>query len=251
MIRVEQLSKRYGERAAIDAVTMDVAAGEVHGFLGANGSGKTTTLKCITGLLHPDAGRVTIADIDVAKDPVAARRQFGFLPENQYLYPELTAAEYLRFLGRLRNVPDAAVAAHGERFLRVLALAEFKEALIGGFSMGMKKKLALAGALLGDPSLVILDEPTNGMDPPAVALFKDVIRELRKRGRTVLIASHHLDFVADLADRCTLLEQGKVIARGTLEEWRQQAQLPNATLEQLFLKLTGRTLTDVAELFPS
>lgn len=249
MIQIIGLKKSYGDAVALKGVGMDVAPGEVHGFIGANGAGKTTALKCIVGLLQPDQGSIHIGEVDALKRPIEAKRRFGFLPESHYLYPELTADEYIRFIARLRGVPDADAKAHADRFLRAFGLEEARHSYIGGYSMGMKKKTALAGCLVGDPPLIILDEPTNGLDPPSVVLFKEIIRELRKRGRTVLVASHNLPFLEDLADRFTMIDQGAVVAAGPLEALRAAAGTPGATLEDLFIHLTGRKITGVENLF--
>ncbi|MFC1586804.1 ABC transporter ATP-binding protein [Planctomycetota bacterium] len=251
MINIERLTKCYDKLKAVNDLSMHVGAGSVHGLLGANGSGKTTTLKCIVGLLKPDSGSIAVNGIDISADPVQVKRQFGYLPENQFLYPELTAEEYLRFIGRLRGIADAEVCAHADRFFKVFNLEEVRNAMIGSYSMGMKKKTALAGSLIGEPPLLILDEPTNGLDPPTVYLFKEIIRELEKRGTTVLIASHNLPFLENLAGGFTLIDQGRVVAAGSLQDLKTRHNMPEATLEDIFIHLSGRKISGVEELFDS
>lgn len=239
MLVVRGLVKSFGAKRVLDGVDLDVRAGEIVGLLGANGAGKSTTNRLISGLLVPEAGTVEIAGHDLARAPEAALAQLGYMPEAPALYPELTVAETLRLVGDLRGLEGA-----GEWAAKMLALFDLEHAVdqpVSALSMGMRRKLTLAWALAGDPGLLVLDEPTNGFDPPAVALFKQIVVELRRRGRAVLVSSHILALLEPLCDRVAILEGGRLCAAGTIEELRVQAGLPGADLEALYLALTGRT----------
>lgn len=247
---VSDLHKAYGDNAVLKGVGFSVEAGQVVGLLGANGAGKSTTGRLIAGLLRPDQGQVLIGGVDVAAQPERALAQLGYMPEAPFFYPELTVAETLRLVGDLRGLATADRDAWIDRSLQVLDLEPARDRRVSALSMGMRRKLSLAAALAGEPSLMLLDEPTNGLDPPAVALFKDVIIELRRRGRGVLVSSHLLALLEPLCDRLAILESGEVRAAGTLAELRQQAGLgDDADLEAIYLKVTGRERSEVAELF--
>lgn len=238
-IEIAEVSKSYGEKKALDGVSFSVAPGEVFGLLGANGSGKTTLNRCIATLLRPDEGSIAVAGHDTSTDPDGVRAAIGYLAEFPTLYPALTAEEFLRFLGGLRGV---GVADCDERIDRWLGLFEMRDAralALGGFSQGMKRKIALAGALIADPSVVLLDEPTNGLDPPSVYLFRQVIASLKDQGKTVLLSSHVLPLVEQACDRMAVLSGGHLKAVGTLDELRSEAGRPSADLEELFLHFSG------------
>jgi sodium transport system ATP-binding protein len=238
-ISVERISKSYGSKQALNDVSFEVAQGEVLGLLGANGSGKTTLNRCVATLLRPDAGRIVVAGHDAATAPDAVRKELGYLAEFPTFYPTLSAEEFLRFLGGLRGVSDAVLAERIDRWIGLFELQEARALPMGGFSQGMKRKIALAGALIGDPRVVLLDEPTNGLDPPSVYLFRQVIRSLKEQGHTVLLSSHVLPLVAQSCDRVAILAGGTLRALGTIEELRAEASMPGADLEELFLHFSG------------
>ncbi len=239
MIRLEDVRHAYGDVQALDGVSLTVAPGEVFGLLGANGSGKSTLNRCIATLLRPDGGRIEVAGHDVASDPDGARGALGYLAEFPVLYPSLSAEEFLRFVAGVRGVPRAEAGERIDRWLALFELDGARGQRLGGFSQGMGRKVALAAALVGEPQVVLLDEPTNGLDPPSVWLFRQVIANLREQGRTVLLSSHVLPLVHAACDRVGILAGGRLRAVGTVDELREQAQRPDADLEELFLLHSG------------
>ncbi len=239
MIDVIDVGKSYGSKRALQGVSFSVHGGEVLGLLGANGSGKTTLNRCIATLLRPDEGRIVVAGSDVATDPDGVRAAIGYLAEFPTLYPSLSAEEFLLFLAGLRGVPGAIAEERIGRWLALFELQDARRLALGGFSQGMKRKIALAGALIAEPKVVLLDEPTNGLDPPSVYLFRQVIDKLRRDGCTVLLSSHVLPLVQQACDRVAILAEGRLQAVGTIEELAIRAERPGADLEELFLHYSG------------
>lgn len=236
MIEVRGLVKRYGRLAAVDGVDLRAGAGEVLALLGPNGAGKSTTIKAITGLIRPSAGSVLVGGHDVTRSPVAAKAVLGYVPDRPYLYPKLTGRELLRFLGRLRSVPDAEgrAAALLERF----ELVEVQNERIEAYSHGMRQKLTFCAALLHDPQVLIIDEPMVGLDPRAARDVRRLMRERADAGRTVLLTTHQIDVAEETADRVTLLDRGRVAAEGSLADLRSRVGDDRARLEAIFLALT-------------
>jgi ABC-2 type transport system ATP-binding protein len=239
VILVDCVEKSYGDVRALKSVSFEVRAGEVFGLLGANGAGKTTLNRCIATLIRPDSGRIEVAGCDVEKDPDGVRAALGYLAEFPQLYPALSAEEFLRFAGGLRGVSGDELSSRIDRWLELFELQEARGRPLKGFSQGMLRKTALAATLLGEPRVVLLDEPTNGLDPPSVYLFRRVLEGLRDEGRTVLLSSHVLPFVAKVCDRIGILAGGGLRAVGTQAELRIEANLPDADLEELFLHFSG------------
>lgn len=239
MIRVDAVRKSYGQVLALDGVSLEVKSGEVFGLLGANGSGKTTLNRCIATLLRPDAGTIEVGGHDLAEAPDAARAALGYLAEHPVLYPSLSGEEFLAFVGGLRGVPPDEAKRRADRWLGLFELTEAARQPVGGYSQGMARKVALAAALIGEPQVVLLDEPTNGLDPPSVYLFRQVIERLKEEGRTVLLSSHVLPLAERACDRIGILAAGKLVALGTLADLRDAAGRPEADLEELFLHFAG------------
>lgn len=239
MIRVRGVRKAYGPVQALDGVSLEVGRGEVLGLLGANGSGKTTLNRCIATLIQPDEGLIEVGGHSSEHEPDAVRARLGYLAEYPVIYPALSAREFLSFVGGLRGLSAAEAREQGERWLSLFELSEAADKPLGGYSQGMGRKTALAATLLGEPEAVLLDEPTNGLDPPSVFLFRKVIERLREEQRAVLLSSHVLPFVEQACDRIAVLVDGAVVATGTLEELREQADRPGANLEELFLRFSG------------
>jgi ABC-2 type transport system ATP-binding protein len=244
MIEVESVEKSYGELPALRGVSLRVAAGETFGLLGLNGAGKSTLSKILVGLLRADRGRVSVAGIDPARDPVLARRKLGYLPEESILYDELTAREHVETVAALRGLPGEQARARAARILEFLELDAAKDRPTGGYSRGMRRKTAIACALVGDPEVLLLDEPTDGLDPDGARRFSEVLAELKRRGRALVIASHILPLIERRCDRVGILDRGTLVAQGTLEELRAQTGEPGADLERLFLLLTKREEKD-------
>jgi len=236
VIEVERLVKRYGVHLAVDGVDLRVRPGEVVALLGPNGAGKSTTIRAITGLLRPTAGRVRVCGHDVVRAPLAAKSQLGYVPDRPYLYPKLTARELLRFVGRLRGVEDGDRKA--DAWLEAFALAPVGNELIETYSHGMRQKLTFAAALLGEPAVLVVDEPMVGLDPRAARQVRDLMRAHADRGRTVLLTTHAMDVAEVLADRVVVLHRGRVAAQGAMAELRSAAGTGEADLEAIFLRLT-------------
>ena len=239
MIVVDGVEKSYGETRALRGVSFEVQEGEVFGLLGANGAGKTTLNRCIATLIRPDAGRIQVAGCDTATDPDGVRAALGYLAEFPQLYPSLSADEFLRFAGGLRGVDGTELDGRIDRWVELFELDDARGRALKGFSQGMLRKTALAAALIGDPEVVLLDEPINGLDPPSVYLFRQVVEGLREQGKTVLLSSHVLPFVAKVCDRIGIVADGSMQAVGTLDELAAAANRPGADLEELFLHFSG------------
>ncbi len=239
MIQVQNLSKRYGKFLAVDDVSLDVPRGEIHGFLGPNGAGKTTSIRVIAGLLKPTSGRVIISGHDLARDPEAAKRSLGFIPDRPFLYEKLTAAEFLRFHGGLYGMNGAGLEARAREMLDLFELGRWAGELIEAFSHGMKQRLVMCSAFLHRPSSVLVDEPMVGLDPRGARLIKDVFRSMSRRGVAVLMSTHTLEVAQEMCDRISIIVGGRIIACGSVDELRRQAGSPEDPLTAVFLKLTG------------
>ncbi|MEA4884782.1 MAG: ABC transporter ATP-binding protein [Clostridia bacterium] len=252
MLRIENLSKSYkkGSVRAVDCLNLDVSAGEIFGFLGPNGAGKTTTIKMIVGLLSPDSGSITVDGKSVSQDPVAAKSRMGFVPDNPDLFEKLTGVEYLNFMADVYGVPSAIRKERAAELLRMFELEGAVRDIIASYSHGMRQKLALSGALLSRPKLLVLDEPMVGLDPKSAHLFKDLINKHCEDGGTVFFSTHVLEVAERLCHRVGIISHGKLIALGTLDELRKGARgtasgtsgeigVPGEeSLEELFLQLT-------------
>lgn len=232
------LERRFGPVRAVDGISMEVRPGEIVGFLGANGAGKTTTLRCLSGLLRPDRGEIVIAGHDLARAPLAARRAMGFVPDRPFLYERLTPREFLGFIATLYSLEPARASADAEALLARLELDAFADVTLEALSSGNRQKTAIAAALLHAPALLLLDEPMNALDPPAVHALKALLRERAQAGAGVLVSTHQLDVAERFVDRLVLLHAGRVIADGAFAELRQGHD--DATLEALFLRLTRK-----------
>src|SRR3982074_3195225 len=233
------LTKNYGKLAAVRDLSLEVGAGEVFGFLGPNGAGKTTTIRMLTGLVRPSSGSAVVAGYDVAAEPREVKRRVGYLAETPYLYGKLSGREFLAFMGGLYEVPPALARQRAERLLILFELAEKADDRVETYSHGMRQKLALAGAMLHEPPVLFLDEPTSGLDPRSARLVKDLLLGLGERGHTVFLSTHVLEIAEHLCHRVGIIDHGHVVATGTLEELRHQAQREAGSLEDIFLQLTG------------
>lgn len=238
MISFENVSKSYGALKAVDNLSMEVPDGEVFGFIGPNGAGKTTTIKLMTGVIQPDTGSIRLNGVDMAKNPIEAKRMFGFVPDTFDMYERLTGLEYLRFMGDIYGVPVEKRKRHIEKYLALFELEKAASQQIRGYSRGMKQKLAITGALIHEPSIWILDEPMVGLDPQSVYLLKEEMRLHSESGRTVFFSTHVLDVAERLCDEIAVIKHGRLIAKGTLAELRGGDQ--QSTLEQLFMELVEK-----------
>jgi ABC-2 type transport system ATP-binding protein len=238
MIAISNLVKRYGSFTAVDGISLQVAAGEIHGFLGPNGAGKTTTLRMIAGLLQPTSGRITVNGHDMAADPVQAKASLGFIPDRPFIYEKLTAAEFLRFHGGLYGL-NGDVDTRVREMLDLFELRRWENELIESFSHGMKQRLVMSSAFMHRPHAVAVDEPMVGLDPRGARLIKDVFRRMSERGVAILMSTHTLEVAQEMCQRVSIILKGQIIAHGTVGEVVAQAGGEETQLTSVFLKLTG------------
>lgn len=238
MIEITAVSKSYsgGSKKAVDNLDLTVKPGEIFGFLGPNGAGKTTTIKMLVGLLRPDAGTIRINGYDMADQPLEAKRQIGYVPDTPEVYDRLTGLEYLNFIGDIYNVPAAARQERIQRFATTFELTGALTDRISSYSHGMQQKLVLMAALLHNPPVWILDEPMVGLDPRSAHLLKELMAEHTRSGNTLFFSTHVLEVAERLCDRVAIIQRGRIIAHGTLEELR--ARQNGESLEEIFLELT-------------
>ena len=250
MLEVRHVWKHYGGTAALRDVSFHVAPGEIVGYLGANGSGKSTTARIVTGLLEPSRGTVHYRGRDIALDLVAYRQRLGYVPEEPSLYGYLSGREYLELIAQLRALPDEVIANRIPALLRLLSIADAAELDISGYSKGMKQKVLLIAALLHDPDVLVLDEPEAGLDVTASLVLRHLVATLAREGKAVLYSSHVLDTVERVCSRVLVLHEGACVAAGTPQELRRL--LSQDSLEQVFAQLVlrqdpERTALDIAD----
>jgi ABC-2 type transport system ATP-binding protein len=235
------LTRTFGQKIAVKDLNLQVEQGEFFGFLGPNGAGKSTTIKMLTGLLRPTRGTAFVAGIDVWKDPLAARARMGVLPEYLNLYERLTGREFVSFAGHMYGLAEADIKKRTEELLQILTLAEDANTLIVDYSVGMRKKVALAAALIHRPQVLFLDEPFEGIDPVSSRVIRAILQELTRRGTTIFFSSHIMEVVEHLCTRVGIINQGNLVAQGTLAELRELANSASkdATLEDIFLQVIG------------
>jgi ABC-2 type transport system ATP-binding protein len=250
MIKLSNLSKRYGSFTAVDDLSLEIPAGQLFGFLGPNGAGKTTTLRMIAGILKPTGGHVAIAGQDIHDHPLAAKARLGYIPDRPFVYDKLTGAEFLRFTASLFGQEGPLVERRITELLELFELAPWKDELTESYSHGMRQKLIISSALVHKPEVIVVDEPMVGLDPKSGRLLKDLFRRFVDRGGTVLMSTHTLEIAEEMCDQIAIMHKGQLIAHGTMAELREQHTAGNATLEELFLKLTGGvTERELSELF--
>jgi ABC-2 type transport system ATP-binding protein len=240
VIAIETLVKEYGRFRAVDGVSLDVAPGEIHGFLGPNGAGKTTTMRMIAGLLRPTAGRIVVNGYDLAAEPEEAKRSLGFIPDRPFIYDKLTAGEFLRFHAGLYGLEGDGVQPRVHEMLDLFELRRWENELIESFSHGMKQRLVMSAAFLHRPRAVAVDEPMVGLDPRGARLIKDVFRRMSERGVAILMSTHTLEVAQEMCHRLSIIQGGRIIAQGTVDEVRALAGgSTDEHLTSVFLKLTG------------
>ena len=249
MLRLVGATKRYGRFTAVDQIDLTVLRGEIFGFLGPNGAGKTTTIRMVAGVLQPSEGQVLIGGDDLTRAPEAANRRLGYIPDRPFLYEKLSGVEFLRFVAGLWGKDGKETEQRAERMLELFSLSDWKHELVESYSHGMRQKLLITSALLHEPELVVVDEPLVGLDPRAAKILKDLFRAFVDRGGTIFLSTHTLEVAEALCDRIAIISHGKIIALGTMEELRAQADAGGARLEEIFLKVTGGE--DMAEVVAS
>ena len=245
VIEASALSKSYGGFKAVDAIDLKVEAGELFGFLGPNGAGKTTTIKLLVCLLKPTSGRASVGGFDLATHPREAKAALGYVPDAAMLYEKLTAREFLDFSGDLYRVEPATRQRRIEALLELFELRDRGHDLLAGYSRGMRQKVSMAAALLHEPDVLFLDEPTVGLDPRSARVMKDILQDRCRTGHTVFLSTHILEIAERICDRVGIIDRGRLVAVGTIDELRKTA---DQTLEQLFLQVTGAADADVGPL---
>ncbi|MBI3129953.1 MAG: ABC transporter ATP-binding protein [Acidobacteria bacterium] len=238
-LELTALTKRFGDKTAVDDLSLSVPRGSFLGLLGRNGAGKSTTLKMATGLLRPTSGTVRVLGLDMAQDPIAIKRQIGTMPEDMALLDMLTGPQYLRFVGRMYGLEDGVIDGRAAELFEKLDLAPGPKTLIADYSFGMKKKIALCAAILHGPKLLFLDEPFEGIDAVTNRTIKDILLSLQSRGTTLVLTSHILDVVEKLCPLIAIIDEGRLKSYGTLEE----LQMGGESLESRFVDLVGGTRT--------
>lgn len=238
MIELINVTKSYsGETKAVDNLTLTVAEGEIVGFLGPNGAGKTTTIKMITGILNADSGIIKINGIDIKNNPLDAKKQFGFVPDNPDMFLRLKGIEYLNFMADIYNVPTAARKSRIEDLAQRFEMADALSDQIQSYSHGMRQKIVIMGVLIHNPSVWILDEPMTGLDPKSSYTLKEMMRVHAQSGRTVFFSTHILEVAEKLCDKVAVISKGKVLFYGTMNEMREHFKA-NESLEKMFLEMT-------------
>jgi ABC-2 type transport system ATP-binding protein len=235
MLEARRLTKRYGGVLALDDVSFDLRPGEIVGYLGPNGSGKSTTVNLVVGLLEPTRGNLSLCGVSVADDPIAYKRQIGYVPEEPTLYTHLTAGEYLMLVGRLRRLPARALQARVPELLRLLQLHDSRYKPMTAFSKGMRQRVLVASALLHDPQLLVLDEPFSGLDVNAGLLLRTLLRMLAGKGRMILFSTHRFDMVEKLCGRVILLSSGRIALEQRVADFAREGP---GSLEETFVRTT-------------
>jgi ABC-2 type transport system ATP-binding protein len=237
MIDLINLTKDYGTTIAVNNLNLHVASGEIYGFIGPNGAGKTTTIRMMGGIIEPSSGSIIIDGIDMKKNPVAAKKIIGVVPDRPFLYEKLTGAEFLKFIADIYEVDAQSVRRRSDNLLRQFALRDWANEIIEAYSHGMKQRLIIAAALMHDPKILVVDEPMVGLDPFAVRMVKDIFKDLAAKNVAIFVSTHTLSIAEDLCDRIGVIHKGNLVAQGTMDELNSAAQTQEAKLEEVFLTL--------------
>lgn len=239
-IKLFNIAKQYGkQKKAVKGLDLEVKKGELFGFLGPNGAGKTTTIKMITGLLEPTSGYAEVNGMNIWEDPLEAKRKIAYVPDQPNLYPKLTGRDYLQFIASVFSVPDETYQRKSEELLHTFDLTDRADELIESYSHGMKQKIAICGALIHEPEILFLDEPTVGLDPKSARNLKDLLRKLCDQGMTTFLTTHILEIAEQMCDRIGIISDGGLIALGSMDELRKLEGRTEGSLEDIFLELTG------------
>ena len=237
MIQAQGLTRHYGDLKAVQELHLDIPQGQLYSFLGPNGAGKTTTIKMLCGLLRPTQGSITIAGIQQGDDPVAIRKLTGYIPDTPFLYGRLTVTEFFRFTGNLYEIQRSEIEEEREKLFSLFGLNEHEHALVKDLSHGLRQRLVYASTFLQKPQVLFVDEPFIGLDPHSIRLIKDLLKEKTRQGMTVFLTTHILALAEDMADRIGIIQKGRLVAEGTLEELRDNGETHHR-LEDIFLDLT-------------
>jgi len=243
-IRTEGLTKRFGSFTAVDHIDLAVMEGEIYGFLGPNGAGKSTAIRMLCTLLTPSSGNATIAGFDIIHQSLEVRKRIGLVSEKLIMYPRLTARENLMFFGSLYGMNQDSLTKRVDELLDLVQLTSYKDRVVGGYSSGMRQRLNVVRALLHDPQIVFLDEPTTALDPQSTRFVRDLVKQLKERGHTIVLTTHIMEEADELSTTISIIDHGKIIATGTPQELKGKCNADN--LLDVFLTLTGRELRDSA-----
>ena len=238
-VKLADISKNYSDVTAVDHLDLEVKKGEIIGLLGPNGSGKSTTLKMILGLVKADSGSINVLGINVSDDPMAVKKQLGYVPEAPRVYEFLTGLEFLDFAGDIYGMKLEEKKKRIDEFLKALSLEGREGDMISAYSEGMKQKVIIISAIMHKPELLIMDEPITSLDPKSARIVKDLLRRLASQGVTTIMSTHVLEIAQAMCDRIAIMHDGKLLALGTMDELRHMAKMPESGLEDVFLKLTG------------
>lgn len=237
MLEIKNLTKKFGDKVAVNDIDLSVKSGEIYGFLGPNGAGKTTTIKMIVGMLMPDGGSISVDGIDAINDDVEAKRHIAYVPDSPEIYDIMTGRQYLNFIADVFELSDEERNKQIDRYAEVFEMQNNLDVMIAGYSHGMKQKIVIMGALIHSPKLLILDEPMVGLDAKSSFRLKEIMRALADEGRTVFFSTHVMEVAENICDRIGIINRGKVIAVGTLDEIKAAAK-DTGSLEKIFLELT-------------
>ena len=238
-IETFDLTKKFGSLNAVNNIDLTINKGEIFGFLGPNGAGKTTTIKLLTGLLKPTSGTAKIMGKDIQKNPIEAKAVIGLVPDEPRIYEKLTGIEFLRFMGNLFGIEKDSIEKKIGELLKLFDLAGRGEELIQGYSHGMKQKISIAGALIHSPKVLFFDEPTVGLDPKSARIIKDILKFRARSGDCIFMSTHILEIAESMCDRIGIIQDGKLLAEGNMEELRKLSKDDKGNLEEIFLQLTG------------
>ena len=232
MLKIEHLTKTFGEKKAVDDLSLEIAPGEIYGFIGHNGAGKTTTLKSVVGILPFDQGEIYIDGTSIKADHMGCKRKIAYIPDNPDLYDYMSGTQYLNFMGGIFGVPAEELKYKAHFYANEFSLISDLDKAIGSYSHGMKQKLAVIGALIHDPKLIIMDEPFVGLDPKAAFILKQIMREMCDKGSAIFFSTHVLEVAEKLCDKVAIIKDGRLIRSGTMEEVKG-----DESLEEVFLEL--------------
>ncbi len=238
MIQLENLTKIYSGRKAVDDLSLQISQGTIFGFLGPNGAGKTTTIKMMAGVLKPTKGRILINGLDIAKEPSRAKMMIGFIPDRPFLYEKLSGKEFLRFKAGLYGITGDALYERIDGLLSLFELTEWADELVEAYSHGMKQRLVIASAMIHEPKVIVVDEPMVGLDPKGAKLVKDIFRDWARGGATVFISTHTLTLAQEVCGEVAIVDRGRIVASGTSEELGRKTGV-EGDLERIFLKITA------------
>jgi ABC-2 type transport system ATP-binding protein len=239
MIRILNLTKKFGAFTAVDSLNIEVRRGTIFAFLGANGAGKTTTIRMMTGVLLPTSGTVEIGGYDILKSPIEAKFLMGVIPDRPYIYGKLTGREFLEFMAALYKVDSSLAARRIDELLSLFSLVDWQHELVDGYSHGMKQRLLMCAAQVHEPPVLIVDEPMVGLDPRGAKLLKDTFRAKADAGLTIFMSTHSLSVAEEVADNLAIIQRAKIVASGTLADLYAHAKTDHPDLEQVFLQITS------------